>query len=290
MPAPSRAPSISALVAVSLYILHALGALSPTTAIAALAIGSLLVSSGCLYRFRKAKREPYFPSDGTPSQVIADHWRYGRWAAATALAAWIPSNIFYLILPMRFGLESSAALRAMMIFMTPLLQSVLALAVLLIPMLVRKHMTEGPERMKRALTQVLALFIPIGALYALFLAGFGERILRLLYAGRYSYVPPLALVSVAALPITGGIAALLGAALRALDLPHLVFWSYLGSAIVALTAGTAITLHYGVTGAAFALVLDDLPLITLLAVCLIRYKGLPETIGANPSDRGSCVA
>ena len=242
-----------------------------------MAFSGLSVSAGCLYRFRP--RGPRLdPVPGWKSgQVLRDHWRYSRWATLTAFAIWIPTNIFYVILPERFGLESTAALRALMNLMYPLLQSVSALVILLIPVMVRQLKREGVHKVKRTTAQLISLFVPVAILYLVFLAAFGSRILGLLYAGRYSDISIWAILAVGSVPITNGVIGLLGAALRALDVPRLVFWGCLASALLAITVGAAVTLRYGVTGATCALVFDDIPAIVLLTLFLVRCKATAGT-------------
>jgi O-antigen/teichoic acid export membrane protein len=190
----------------------------------------------------------------------------------TAIASWIPANIYYALLPVRFGLKSVATLRALMNLMYPLLHVVTALLLLLIPVLVRQRQTSGLTKMKRTVMQLTALFVPVGIAYLLILALFSYAILHLLYAGRYSDVSTWVIITIGALPITGGVAGLLAAGLRALERPQLIFWSYIASAVVALVVGVPLTLHYGVSGTALALLLNDLPAIGALGICLARYK------------------
>jgi len=257
------------LLLFSMWLLRSTGNLSPASALVGMGIGSLLVSVGCLYQFRRTQEDQLKP-DLKTARVLADHWRYGRWAVLTAIAVWIPSNIYYALLPARFGLESAALLRALMNLMYPLLHSVLALVVLLIPILVRQRDRVGIKGMKRTVLQLVALLVPAGILYLSFLVAFHAPILHLVYAGRYSNVSRWTIAFVGLLPITGGVAAILGAALRAIERPRLIFGGYLASTVMALAAGVPITLHYGVAGAAFALVLDDLPAIAFIALSLSR--------------------
>lgn len=42
-------------------------------------------------------------SNPTPSMVLADHWKYGRWSTATTALMWIPGNIYYMLLPLWVG-------------------------------------------------------------------------------------------------------------------------------------------------------------------------------------------
>src|SRR5579883_2364771 len=226
-----------AILLLSLLALRRLQLLSPATALEGMALSSFVVSLGCWYWFhvsRSATREQSVVSSG---RVLADHWRYGRWAALTAIVAWIPANIYYALLPSRFGLEGTATLRAMMNLMYPLLHSFSALLTLLIPILVRQRSRHGVQRSKQTTLQLISIYVPAGILYLLLVIGFRAPILRFLYSDRYANVPFAAVLFVAMLPITTGVIGLLGAALRSFELPHLVFRGYFASSIIAVLVG-----------------------------------------------------
>jgi O-antigen/teichoic acid export membrane protein len=265
-----------ALLVVSIWLLEHFGALSPSSGLGGMAGASLFVSMGCLYQFRKERAVRSNPELGA-ARVLSDHWRYGKWAVLTAIASWIPANIYYALLPARFGLESVATLRALMNLMYPLLHTMIALVLLLIPILVRQRERDGLSTMKRTILQLVVIFIPVGVLYLVCLVAFRHSVLHLLYAGRYVNVSPWTIVWIGMLPITGGLVGLLGAGLRSLERPHLIFWSYLASAVVALSVGIRLAFRYGVPGAAFALALNDMPAIAVLAVFLARAKGVGGT-------------
>jgi O-antigen/teichoic acid export membrane protein len=265
------------LVVVPVCILQYFGNLSPASALASMAGAGLLVGGVGLYGFREKGRLPDPKPPLMSSRVLSDHWAYGKWAVLTAIASWIPANIYYALLPSRFGLESTAVLRALMNLMYPLLHTMVALTLLLIPILVRQRQRDGALVMKRTVLQLLVMFLPAGILYLLFLVAFRHPLLHLLYAGRYGDVSPWTIVSIGVVPITSGTVGLLGAGLRSLERPHLIFWSHLASTAVALSCGIALTLHYGVTGAALALALNNLPAIAVLAVCLAGSKGADGT-------------
>lgn len=256
------------LLTLSVWLLQIRGALSPASTFVAMGVVSLLVSVGFLDRFGTHNRNIGVSLPLNFGRVLSDHWSYGRWAALTASATWIPANIYYALLPTRFGLESVASLRALFNLMYPLQHTVLALATLLIPVLVRQRDRSGVSCIKHTVLYLLAIFIPVGLFYLLLLVVFRSPILNFLYAGRYGTASVSAVIAIGILPITTGIAALLGAALRALERPRLIFWSYLVSVSVALSIGIPITLRGGVGGAVVSLVLGDLATVAVLAVLL----------------------
>jgi O-antigen/teichoic acid export membrane protein len=252
--------------------LQRLEILSAASALGAMAATSLIVSAGCLYRFRQISGEETTTSKVRlkSAPVIADHWRYGRWAALTAALVWIPANIYYVLLPERFGLESTAFLRAMMNLAYPLVHTVSALVPLLIPVLVQQRKRDGLRRMKRTVLHLVMIFAPMSLLYLSVVVVFRGPILHVLYAGKYNDVSAWTVVFIGCLPILTGISWLVGAALRALERPRLIFWSYLASAVTALAVGIPITMQYGVPGAAFSLAIQEVPTIIVLAWCVAQ--------------------
>ena len=260
------------LLLLSIWTLREFGILSPATALGAIGGSSFLVCAGCMYNVGGWGQPQSNLSGEMTSRVLADHWRYGRWAAFTAMATWIPANIYYALLPARFGLEGTALLRAIMNLMSPLLHSFSALLTLLIPILVQQRERGGLHRSKRTTLQLIAMYIPVGVLFLLAVTTLRAPILRLLYGGRYSSVSVWVVLCVASLPITTGVVGLLGSALRSFERPHLAFIGYLPAMITALVVGVPLTLHYGVSGAASGLVLSDLSAIVVLSICFAGCK------------------
>ena len=265
------------LLIISVWLLQIRGRLSPASVFVAMGVVSLLVSVGCQDRSRQTNRKGSVAVRLSAARVLSDHWSYGRWAGLTAVATWIPANIYYALLPKQFGLESVALLRALFNLLYPLQHTVLALATLLIPVLVRQRDRSGIHRIKRTVLQLLGIFVPIGLVYLCLLAAFRSPILAFLYAGRYGTASLGTVIAIGILPITSGMAALLGAALRALERPRLIFWSYLVSVSVALSIGIPITLRGGVGGAVLSLVIGDLATVIALAMVLAATGEDAET-------------
>ena len=256
----------------SIWILHRWGILSSATALLAMAAGSLLVSAGGLSEISRTTSADAPPSDLKLSTVVADHWRYGKWAALTAVVAWFPVNIYYTLLPSRFGMQSAATLRALMNLMYPLLHALLSLVSILVPALVRRRQQFGFENMRRRVWTLAALFVPAGLTYLCILVGLRNPILHLLYGDRYANQSVWVVLCIGCLPITTGIAYVLAAGLRSIESPRLVFWGYLASCATTLILGVPLALHYGIAGAAAGMVASDIPTITVLCVCLARTQ------------------
>lgn len=232
--------------------LHSAGRLTPATGFLAMAAASLVT---CLVLFAllrpKLATEP-----STIRAIAADHWRYGKWAAATAAPSWVSSNIYFLVLPAWVGLEAAGVLKALMNLAMPALQSTTALGGLLLPILVRDRHRGGPNAMAKTMKLSLALFLSGSACYLALLWEFRLAIFHLLYAGKYTQYASWPLLLVGIVPMLASFSAVLGGALCALERPDSVFWCWLASSGVALGIGVTLAARIGVSGALAGMVVS----------------------------------
>jgi O-antigen/teichoic acid export membrane protein len=235
------------------FSLRAAGRLSPATAFLAMGFGALPVSLLLLRRLRPQ----WLGSDGpSAAGVAADHLRYGRWAVGTAALTWIPGNVYYALLPAWVGLEGVAMLRALTNLVLPVTHAISALSLLLLPLLSR-FQQEQREQMTRTLRLFLLLFLAGAAIYDLGLILFRREVVQLLYGSRYAEAVRLVPV-VGLLAFLSSFIAMLGAALRAVQRPESIFWSYVASSAVAVGGGILLAMRLGAAGAAWGLLLSSL--------------------------------
>ena len=188
---------------------------------------------------------------GNPSvkMVFTDHWRYGRWSVATAGITWFPGNVYYVLLPIWVGLEGAGALKALMNLAMPGLQSVGALSLILLPVLVQSRKESRTRGMVNTMRSFLALFLFGSTLYLMLLWGLRSELFRLLYAGKYAEYASWPLLLAGVLPLGACVTGALSNTLRALERPDWIFWCYLGSSMVALLVGIPLIVAVGLTGA-----------------------------------------
>jgi O-antigen/teichoic acid export membrane protein len=199
-------------------------------------------------------------------RVWGDHWSYGRWALASALVSWFPQNIYYALLPARTGLEGAAALRALTNLINPLLQTLSALAAVLIPVLVRHHQEGGIVRVRTTMKMLTVLLIPGSLVYFFLVLWMGRSFLfQSLYAGKYQEYKTWPLLLTGLVPITTTAAIIVGSALRALEKPEFIFWSYAASTASVIVLGLPLTLHSGVLGATGSLFFSSLVAAVIMA-------------------------
>lgn len=140
-----------------LYGINRLGALSSFAAFAVMGGGALLTCA--LYtlilhpQWRTAVDAPSW------REMLRDHWTYGRWSTATAGLTWLPGNVYYAVLPIWVGLEGSAALKAMQNFVMPILLTITAVGLVVLPEYVRTLEKHGRRGLNRAARSTLLLLL-----------------------------------------------------------------------------------------------------------------------------------
>jgi O-antigen/teichoic acid export membrane protein len=195
VPAPGAAVGSAALYLVTLlggaWGLYALDALSAVTALTAMAAASVVAGTATLLRLGMGPRGA--PPD-LAREALKVHWDYGRWAASTAAAGWVPTQVFFVLLPLVGGFAATAQLRAMTNLIMPMMNVVTALGFVVLPLQVARH---GDRRAFRRLNLTFAgVFLAGALLYWGLLVGWGEAIVRAVYGGQYlDQLPLLAIVA-----------------------------------------------------------------------------------------------
>ena len=241
------------LIALLVSLLH-FGLLSTFTTLAAMTASALAV---CSINFSslggKTERSAPVPF----ANVIRDHWKYGSWAVIASGATWLTFNIYFLVLPAAHGLGAAANLRALTNLVTPCLQAFVGIAMMLVPFFARRKQTYGPARMVKDLQKILLLLLAAGLLYAGLIWIFRDALFSFLYAGRYGKDAGLAFFLLLLLPFAGTFALVVGAGLRAMERPDLVFAAYAGAAGAVFLFGIPLAQSRGIVGAGAGLLLSE---------------------------------
>jgi O-antigen/teichoic acid export membrane protein len=252
----------------ALFLLHKTQQLSPGTAFLAMGLAGLVSSVFLLLRLGLTWK--LLPEGLTLQHVADDHWRYGKWAIASAVVAWFPDNIYYAILPALTGLGGTAALRALINLINPVLHVLYALSAVLIPTLVRHRDRAGISGMTRTMKTLLSLLAPVSIVYMAALVWFRVALFHLFYGGNYQEYSGMPVLLVGMIPIAAGAVMVLGAGLRAIERPNLVFWGYVAASVSTLCLGLPLSHRLGVTGAAAGMLISSS--VTALSLGWLYYR------------------
>jgi O-antigen/teichoic acid export membrane protein len=238
-----------------LFLLHGHNQLSPVTAFLGMGLAGMVSAAFLLIRLGFHGQSSH---DGlTLWGVTEDHLRYGKWAVASAVVAWFPDNIYYALLPAIAGLEGSAALRALINLINPVLHTLAALSSVLIPTLVRRLDRHGIGGITRTMKGLLALLVPTSMAYAIGLWWFRTALFQVFYDGKYREYSGVPILLVGAIPIVVGVVMVLGAGLRALERPDYVFFAYVAASLSTLCVGLPLSHMLGIAGAAAGMLVSS---------------------------------
>lgn len=261
-----------------ILLVQRVGWLSSATAFGLMGIASL--ASG-LWLFRRL-RLTRVPIRGNPMlrEVLRDHWKYGRWAAATGMLTWIPTQIYYFMLPVLISLDATADLKAITNLIMPALHGFTAIGTLLTPALVRLR---DRDYFRRALMAGMAAFFALAVAYWIVLGLFHEPIFLWLYAGQYTINGRLPWI-IGLVPIVAGSVTWLASALRALERPDAVFWSYAMSSTTTITVGFALMIWLDLEGAVWGMVAaSTTTALTMFWFLFIKKVGVGDIPAGTPA-------
>jgi O-antigen/teichoic acid export membrane protein len=257
------------LVLAAALWLYRRDALTPATTVLSMGLAALAAATAQVVHLRPQWGRTCRFSVRT---VARDHWHYGRWALASAAAMWFPLNVYYYVLPAASGLEAAGALKALLNLANPVLHSLVALGLLLTPSLVRQRARGGIDLMHRTVSRVAGICVLGSAVYLLLLWTFRVEAFDVLYGGRYQEYSVAPVLLAGALPLASSATITLGSALRALEQPRLVFWSYVVFCAAAVVAGAPLAATWGVTGALAGMLLSYVALVLAMWIFYGRAR------------------
>lgn len=255
---------LGVVAAVTLSLPKLSGAFAVSAVFLGLGAGNALL--GAWLRMRMAL--PATDGTVTGAEVVAQHWKFGRWAVGGSLLSWVPTNFFYVLLPASVSLESAGALRALMNLIQPAVQGNGAVAMYLVPLLARRRGTTG---FGRVVTATVMLQVGAAIVYWLLLAGFAGPIMAALYHGRYDAWSGLLWV-LGLIPVATAAIGAAGTVARALDRPDVLTFGYLAAAIATVTLGNWLMARHGLWGAATGMVA------AMSCVAVVGFAMVPRLI------------
>jgi O-antigen/teichoic acid export membrane protein len=271
----------SCILLLGLAVCYRVHFVSPLMVFALMSAGALLTSLALF-----AKLKPTFKTPETaPScgEITRLHWRYGRWALASAGASWAMSAVFYFSLSTFHGLGASGEMKALLNLSAPAAQGFTAVSLLSLPYASRVYDTRSPAEMTRLSQRLVALYAGGTAIYFAATVAMGQPLIHLLYKGKYMSVaallPWLGLAMVFRIGATAQ-----AVVLRAVQSPSLVFIAYGAAMVIAVFAGVPATRAFGLQGAIITTVAVGATALLVSSILLrnrLRAMQLGESHGAH---------
>ncbi|MCM8808256.1 MAG: hypothetical protein NC926_10030 [Candidatus Omnitrophica bacterium] len=193
----------------------------------ALMLGLIFVKT---FKIEKQNIVNNIKSEVSFKKVVKEHFGYARWAVGAYILNWISSNIYFVVLPIFTSLRETAAYRALFNFIAPIQHLIGALNLLFLPVISKKFYNKEIRSFKRSVNKY-TIFIAITTLtYWIFLGSLGEKLINILYAGKYSEFSSY-LWSFGFLSFLSTISFPRSCALRAAEKPDKIFIAYFITAI-----------------------------------------------------------
>jgi O-antigen/teichoic acid export membrane protein len=265
-----------------IFLMRETGRLSAISGLITMGLASL--AAGVLLQWRlTASRSLSVEAAPPRSEMLRQHWTYGRWALFTSVLGWVPANVFMLILPLWGGNAASGDLRAANNLILPVQQLLAAAGPMLLPLLVRSQ--AHPKFRQRVLWLALGFMIAPLA-WAILLGTIGPWIGEWLYDGGFQLSRQLLILLSVQTIIAAGVL-VIATGLRAMELPKLAFRGYATACGLSLAAGIPLTAYQGVEGAALGILIA---VVGNAAVMLHAFLTLPIPTIPSPTAKPSPVA
>ncbi len=172
------------IVVGGLFAINRRGALSGGISLVLMGISGALTSLALLLILKpRLKRES---RRELAKMVVADHWRYGRWAIGSSLLSSSFGAIYYLVVTAFLALESVGTLRAIQNLFAPISQFSLSITWFLVPWCAKRALRLGPGCLTGDAVRISTGLAGAAVLYLLLMVFAGPALVELLYAGRYA--------------------------------------------------------------------------------------------------------
>jgi O-antigen/teichoic acid export membrane protein len=230
-----------------IYALDRLDRLTSSSTLAVMGVAGL-VASFMLLLILKPKWK-LNGSKQTVKEILADHWRYGRWAVGSSVLSSSYSTVNYIVITAYLSLGGVATLKAVYNLVAPAYRVFVTLTLLLVPWSAGRVRKNGSGFLTKDAMRISISMGATAALYFLLMVMAGPTIMDLLYAGKYSeyawLIPYIALMQLFA-SLGGGVHVVL----RATGRSDLVFTVYLISCCLSILGNLALVSLFGFGGAA----------------------------------------
>ena len=184
-----------------------------------------------------------------------EHWKYSRWVFVTALVFQLTTQGYYWLTAAFLSVKDVGDLRAMYNLMAPLDQLFGAVTLLVLPMLSFRFASRRLSGLIPLWKYYCLGWVLITACFAVLVTEFGKSTMHILYAGRFDDVADI-IKTMALLPLVFGIGHTMNAALKAMEKPQAVFYSYVASGTATFLIGLPLIIHFGLRGAVYGMLVS----------------------------------
>jgi O-antigen/teichoic acid export membrane protein len=210
------------------------------------------IAGGAGYATKLSISKPQNGFLQTEPRYWQEHWKYSKWVLATAFAFQLTTQGYYWLVAGLLSVNDVAQLKAVYILVTPVDQLYIAANYLVLPAMAA-HFAAGRMGEYFSLWKKVSLTtICVTVLFAAGVRMAGRSVIHVLYAGKFDGVVPL-LFLLALLPLLMGIGNTMNDALKAAEMPRLVFYAYLASGAATLLLGIPLVRHLGLKGAVYGM-------------------------------------
>jgi O-antigen/teichoic acid export membrane protein len=215
-------------------------------------------------------------------EIVSAHWAYGRWASVERILAWIPSNIYYIVLPAIAGLAVSGGLRALSNLTMPVYMAMTSMYAIIFPSFVRTYTHGGLDALTKRVRVTIILMMTMTGIYCLILTLFGTQISNLLFAGKYDYLTTTAVMFTLGLgPVISAFTGAIDAALRAMGLVKYTFVAKVLPTALTMTVGLFLAAQFGILGANIGFIVTSLVHTGVLFLIVRRTRRNEQNTGAQ---------
>ena len=244
------------------YIMNISRLLSPSTAIIIMGLSSALVGLGLVYRLVSVRKEAL---NGKFRDAAREHWEYARWSIPGSLFTWVPSNLYYVVLPLWSGISAGGILKALMNMVMPALQANAALALFFISLF---SSIGGRTYSWRSLLAAVVAVSGLSGIYGIVLYIFRKEALSVYGSGYSAYEAAIPILII--IPVLTGAISVIGAYIRAMNKPQYIFWAYLAASAASGIFAVLIFARLGVMGGLYGTVMAYSVLLTCLTLAAYR--------------------
>ncbi|RMF59470.1 MAG: hypothetical protein D6748_06345, partial [Calditrichaeota bacterium] len=268
LPATIGSASFASITILLLFITFHVGALTSFSAFVCFGMASLISSIGLL--LQKTLIKDTRPQASLKfNEILKHHLSYGKWSIGSNLLSSLYLNTFNLILPIFVGLVGVARFRALLNFTLPLQQIFNSLTPLTLAYMARHSLQ--PKKLDQVIYYLTGIGLLVSIGYALIGELFGQELIRIFYATKYSNILSY-LPLTYPYPLLTAFCMALGAAFRSTDRIKLVFLSYALSVAIVTAPAIILCASFGVLGAVQGYLLYGLVLSALLGTAWYRKR------------------